>query len=86
MRQVVLQILPVTLMTDLSVRSDATSGQRVKGTWCCFLAGVVKNNSHRIPVTGVESANAMPHIHTIDAVRSLDGAIVHSKRDRVALS
>ena len=50
-----------------------------------FLAGVVKNNSHRVAVTGVQSANAMPHIHSIDAARPLDGAIVYSERDRVAL-
>jgi hypothetical protein len=58
---------------------------RKKTWWCCFLAGVVKNNSHRVPVTGVQSANAMPHIHPIDAARSLDGPMMHSERDRVAV-
>ena len=50
-----------------------------------FLAGVVKNDSHRVPVTGAPSANAMSHIHPIDAARSLDGPMMHSERDRVAL-
>ncbi len=57
----------------------------MKAWRCCFLAGVVKNNSHRVPVTGAQSANAMPHNHPIDAAPSLDGPIIHSERDRVAL-
>ena len=59
---------------------------REKTSWCCFLAGVVKNNSHRMPVTGVQSADPVPHIHPIDAARSLDGPMMHSERDRVALT
>jgi len=58
---------------------------RKKTWWCCLLAGVVKNNSHRVPVTGLQSANAMPHIHPIDAARSLDGPMMHSERDPAAL-
>ena len=54
--------------------------------WKVASAGVVKNNSHRVPVTGVQPADAMPHVHSIDAARSLDGAIVDRESDRVALS
>ena len=32
-----------------------------------------------------QSANPVPHIHPIDAARSLDGPMMHSERDRVAL-
>jgi hypothetical protein len=75
-------------MTDLNVQGDAKIRPTRKKAWRaagCFLAGVVKNNSHRVPVTGVQPANAMPHIHPIDAARSLDGPMMHSERDRVAL-
>ena len=50
-----------------------------------FLAGVVKNNSHRVPVTGVQSANPVPHIHPIDAARSVHGALARREHDRLAL-
>ena len=65
---------------DTRLRDCAKKARRF-----CFLASVVKNDSHGLPVTGAQSANAMTHIHPIAAARSLDGAMMHSERDPVAL-
>ena len=74
----------IVMPVPVCVSQSAARRSRKHGG-VCFLAGVVKNNSHRVPVTAAQSANAMPHIHPIDSAPSLDGAMMHSERDRVAL-
>jgi hypothetical protein len=38
-----------------------------------------------VPLSGIQTANAVPHIHAIAAARSLNRPVVHSKCDRTIL-
>ena len=43
---------------------------------CGELPGVVKNDAERVALTGAYSTDAMTHVHTVNALRSLDGPAV----------
>ena len=49
------------------------------------LTGVVENEPHCVTLAGTQTTNAVPHIHAIDAARSLNRPVVHSKCDRITL-
>ena len=57
-----------------------------RSTGAGHLFGVVKNDSEGMAMPGTYPAHAMSKIHSVEATRSLDGAMMHRESNGVPLA